>query len=453
MNVSMQKTSDVTGRLTVDIVAADYEAKVNEDLKKIGKNHTIPGFRKGHVSLTDLRRRFGRQVTSDAINEIVYRAVLDFINENKLEVLGHPVPVEVVELDLKNKTDFTFEYDLALAPALNVELNNDITIPYYEIEVTDEMIDEQDKAFRRRFGRQEPGETTEPECLVKGSIMELNEDGTIKEGDDAIQVISGILGPKYFTSDEERAKFDNKKVGDKVVFNPWNTCNGNPTELSSMLQIDKEKAADVKANFEFVISEIIVVRDAELGEELYTNVFGADKVHNAEEYRNAIREMIAAQLAGNSDMLFNTDARRVLVERYGNMELPVDVLKRWLIQRDANFNADNIDAEFEKMIPDLKWQLISDKIAADCNLEVTNDDLLDYARGMAAQQLAQYGMTNMDDATIDGFAKNILADKQWAPRIHEQVATVKLFAAVKERVNLDKKTVSIDEFRKLVSAE
>ena len=145
MNVSMQKTSEVSGRLTVAITAADYADKVKEDLKKIGKTHTIPGFRKGHVSLTDLQRRFGRQVTSDVINETVYKAVIDYINDNKLEVLGHPVPVEVVELDLKNKTDFTFEYDLALAPALDIKIDKDITIPYYPIEVSDDMVKEQDE--------------------------------------------------------------------------------------------------------------------------------------------------------------------------------------------------------------------------------------------------------------------------------------------------------------------
>ncbi|MCM1029354.1 MAG: trigger factor [Alloprevotella sp.] len=451
MNVSMQKTSEVSGRLTVEVTAADYADRVKEELKKIGKTHTIPGFRKGHVSINDLQRRFGRQVTSDVINEIVYKAVIDYINDNKLEVLGHPVPVELVELDLKNKSDFTFEYDLALAPSLNIDLKADgITIPYYPIEVSDEMVKEQDEAFRKRFGAQVPGEVTEPDALVKGSLMELNADGGIKEGEGAIQVTSTIVSPRYFTSEEERKKFEDKKVGDKVVFNPWNTCNGNPAELSSMLQIDKEKAPEAKADFELTISEIIVVKPAEHDEEFFTNVFGKDKVHNEEEYATLLREMISAQLSGNSDMVFRADARRILLERYGDMELPAEILKRWLISRSAELTDENIDEEYSRMVPDLKWQLITDKIAENLGLEVTDDDRLDYARGMARQQFAQYGMTNMDDATIDGFAKNILADKQWGPRINEQVATVKLFAAIKENVTIDEKPLSLDAFREMV---
>lgn len=451
MNVSMQKTSDVSGRLTVEITAADYEAKVKEDLKKIGKTHTIPGFRKGHISMNDLMRRFGKQVTSDVINETVYKAVIDYINDNKLEVLGHPVPVEVIDLDLKNKSDYTFEYDLALAPEVNVDLTKDITVPYYPIEVSEDMVKEQDEAFRKRFGKQEPGEVTEPDCLVKGSLMELNPDGTIKEGDGAIQVISTIVGPKFFTSDEERAKFADKKVGDKIIFNPWNTCNGNPAELSSMLQIDKEKAPEAKADFELTVSEIIVVRPAEHNEEFYTNVFGADKVHNEEEYLAEVKRMIAGQLSGNSEMVFRTDARKAIMDHYSDIKLPDEILKRWLLTREANFTPENIDAEYDRMVPDLKWQIISDKIAENGHLEVTDDDMLEYARGMAAQQLAQYGMTNMDMETITGFAKNILADKQWAPRIREQVAATKLFNYIKSQVNIEEHPLTLDAFREMVS--
>lgn len=452
MNVSMQKTSEVSGRLTVDITAADYSDRVKEELKKIGKTHSIPGFRKGHVSITDLQRRFGRQVTSDVINEIVYKAVIDYINDNKLEVLGHPVPVEVIDLDLKNKSDFTFEYDLALAPAINIDLKADgITIPYYPIEVSDEMIKEQDEAFRKRFGSQVPGEVTEPDCLVKGSLMELNEDGSIKEGDGAIQVTSTIVSPQHFTSEDERAKFVDMKVGDKVTFNPWNTCDGNPAELSSMLQIDKEKAPEAKADFEMTISEIIVLRPAVHDEEFFTNVFGKDAVHNEDEYTAAVKDLIQNQLNGNSDMVFRNDARRVLLERYGNVELPAEILKHWLIQRSDDLNEENINEEYDRMVPDLKWQLITDKIAEQLNLEITEDDRLDYARGMARQQFAQYGMTNMDDATIDGFARNILADKQWAPRIHEQIASIKLFNAIKANVIIDAKPLSLDAFREMVS--
>lgn len=451
MNVTMQNTDAVSARLTVAVEENDYKDKVVAELKKIGRTHQIPGFRKGHVSLPDLQRRFGRQVTSDVINEVVYEAVMNYIRDNKLNVLGAPMPVDIKELDLKNQKDFTFEYDLALAPALDIKVDKDEHIPYYNIEVSDEMVDEQDKAFRKRFGAQVPGEEMEPDALVKGAIMQLNEDGTVKEGDDAIQVISGILAPMYFVDKAEAAKFEGKKVGDKVVFNPRKACDGNIAELSSMLNIDKERTAEVQGDFEMSISEIIVVRPAEDGEEFYTNVFGKDRVHNAEEYRAAVKKLIANELSGNSQMVFSFSARKYFLDKYGNMELPAAILKRWIISRNEALNESNIDEEYAKMESDLKWQLIKERIAEILNIKIEEEDLMAHAKMLAARQFAQYGMTNVDDETIANFAKNILDDKNYRGRLIEQVGDAKFYTALREAVTLDEETVSLDKFKEVAA--
>ncbi|MBD5255961.1 MAG: trigger factor [Barnesiella sp.] len=451
MNISTKNLDAVSLRLTVEVSENDYKDKVKEELKKIGRTHQIPGFRKGHVSLTDLQRRFGRQVTSDVINHVVFEAVIGYIEENKLNVLGQPMPVEIKELDLKNQKDFTFEYDLALAPALDIVINKDITMPYYEIQVSDEMINEQDAAFCKRFGAQVPGEEFEPDALVKGSIMELNEDGTIKEGEDAIQVVNGIVAPMYFLDKEEAAKFEGKKVGDKVVFNPRKAADGNAVELSSMLNIDKDRVASVNGDFEMAISEIIVVRPAEHNEEFYTNVFGKDKVKTEEEYRQAVKELIEGELKNNSEMAFRFTARKELMAKYGNMELPAEILKKWLISRDADLNAENIDERFDAMTDDLKWQLIKEQVAKVLDVKIEEDDLLEFAKGLAARQFAQYGMTNMDEETLTGYAKNILEDKKYRGKLIEQVGDVKLFHALQNAITLDVKKVSLDEFKEILS--
>lgn len=449
MNVTLQNTDAVSGRLTVSVEENDYKEKVLADLKKIGRNNQIPGFRKGHVAIGELQRRFGRQVTSDVINELVYDAVTNYIKENKLNVLGAPVPVEVKELDLKNQKDFTFEFDLALAPELDIKVDKDEKIPYYNIEVSDAMISEQDAAFRKRFGAQVPGEEVESDALVKGAIMQLNEDGTVKEGDDAIQVVSGILAPMYFVDKDEAAKFVGKKVGDKVVFNPRKACGDNVAELASMLNIDKNRTAEVQGDFEMTISEIIVVRPAEDGEEFFTNVFGKDRVHNAEEYKAALKDMIATELSGNSDMVFSFSARKYFLDKYGNMELPAAVLKRWLISRNESLNEENIDEEYSKMESDLKWQLIKERIAGLLGVKIEEADLMAQAKVLAARQFAQYGMTNMDDETITNFAKNILDDKNYRGRLIEQVGDVKFYTALKQAVTLEESTVSLDEFKEI----
>lgn len=451
MNITANNIDAVSLRLKVEVTENDYKEKVKADLKKIGSTHQIPGFRKGHVSMADLQRRFGRQVTSDVINHIVFEAVMKYIDENKLNVLGQPMPVEVKELDIKNEKDFTFEYDLAIAPELNVTIDKTVNLPYYQIQVSDEMIDEQDKAFRKRFGAQVPGEEFEQDALVKGAIMELNEDGTVKEGDGAIQVISGIVAPMYFADKEEAAKFEGKKVGDKVVFNPAKAAGGNMTELSSMLNIDKEQAENVKGDFEMAISEIIVVRPAELGEEFYTNVFGKDKVNNEEEYRAAVKDLIAADLARNSDMVFTFTTRKDLLAKYGDMQLPDAILKAWLISRNAELNEENIDEQYAAMTEDLKWQLIKEQVAKNLDVKIEEADLLTFAKSLAARQFAQYGMTNVDDETLEKYAKNILDDKNYRSRLIEQVGDAKLFHAIRNAANIENKEVSLDEFKEIAS--
>lgn len=449
MNLTSKNIDPVSMRLTVTVEESDYKDKVTEDLKKIGRTHQIPGFRKGHISLKDLERRFGKQVASDVINNEVYDAVIKYIRDNKLNVLGQPLPVEVKELDFKAGKDFTFEYDLALAPELNVEVDKNVHIPYYNIEVTDAMIDEQDAAFRKRFGAQVPGEEFEKDALVKGAIMQLNEDGTVKEGDDAIQVVSGILAPMYFTDKDEAAKFEGKKVGDKVVFNPRKATGENITEIASMLNIDKNRVAEVQGDFEMTISEIIVVKPAELGEEFYTNVFGKDKVKTEEEYRAAVKELIASELKGNSDMIFRWTARKDYMQKYGDMQLPKELLKKWLISRNEGMTEEQAEQEFTRMEPDLKWQMIFDAINTKLDVKVTNDDLLTFAKGLATRQFAQYGMTNMDDETITKYAENLLADKNYIGRINEQVAEAKTFDTLTAAVTLDTETVSLDKFKEI----
>ncbi len=453
MNVTLEKTSEVSAKLNVSIEENDYKDKVVKELKEIGKKHAIPGFRQGHVPFGELNRRFGKQVTSDVINNEVYDAVIGYIRENKLAVLGEPIPVEVKELDLKNEKDFSFSYELALVPEINVTLDKDVHLPYYNIEVSEEMINEQDKNFRERFGAQVPGVEVEANSLVKGSIMELDEAGNVKTSDDAIQMINGIVAPMYFKDKAEADKFIGKKVNDKVVFNPWKTCEGNAAELSSMLGVDKSKAADIKGDFELSISEIIVLRPAELGQELYDNVFGKGKVATEEEYRNGLKDMISRELSRNSEMLFRVDTEKAMMEKYGDMQLPVEILKKWLVRRNDELNEANIDEEYAKMEQGLKWQLIKERLGEICQIKIEEQDLIGHAKMIASMQFAQYGMTNMDDDTLTDYAKRILADKNYRPRIVEEVGDIKLFAAVKEAVTIDAENVTLDRFKEIATKQ
>lgn len=452
MQVTLEKTSGLEGLIKVEVAENDYLPKVNKELKEIGRTRQIPGFRPGHVSLEQLRRRFGKEVKSHVLNEEVFNAVINYLRENKVDILGEPLPVKVEEINLDDK-DYNFAYEVALAPEVNIELNKDMHVPYYNIEVSQEMVDQQDTALRERFGAQVPGETVEGKALVKGAIMQLDAEGNVRSDEDAIQVVDGIVAPMFFKGETEAAKFEGKKVGDKVVFNPWDTCNGNPAELASMLHTDKEKVADLHDNFEMAISEIIVVKPAEHNEDFYKEVFAGSTVTDEETYFAELRKMIAGQLQPNSDMMFNRDVQDELVKKFGGFELPSGVLKKWLVARNEGLTEENVETEYEKMVPGIKWELIQGTIARKQEIKVTEEDVLNFAKGLAFQQFAQYGMTNMDDETLTSYAKRILENKDYGRRIREDVANRKLFNVIKALVTLDEKTVSLDEFKKLANPE
>lgn len=452
MQVTLEKTGDLDAIIKVQVEENDYKEKVDKELKEIGRTHQIPGFRKGHVSIDQLRRRFGKEVKSRTLNDEVFNAVINYLRDYKIDILGEPLPAKVQEVNLDDK-DYTFEYEIGLAPKLEVNVDKDINIPYYTIAVSDDMVKEQDQALLRRFGSQVPGEEVDATALVKGAIMELDAEGNVKTTEDAIQVVAGIVAPMYFHDKAEADKFLGKKVGDKVVFNPAKAAGDSVAELSSMLNIDKERAAEVKADFEMAISEIIVLKLAEHNEDFYKQVFAGNTVTTEEEYFDQLRKMIAQQLAPNSEMKFNHDAQEVLMEKFGNIELPAAFLKKWLVARNKELTEENIDAEFEKMVPGIRWELLSNQIRANQDVKVTEEDMVNFAKGLVYNQFMQYGMTNLTDDVLTDYAKKVLSDQNQARRIHDDVSERKLFNVVKALVTVDNKEVSLDEFKAMVTPQ
>lgn len=452
MQVTLEKTNNLDATIKVEVVEADYAKKVDSDLRELGRTRQIPGFRKGHVSIEHLRRLFGRDVKSHVLNDEVFKTVVEYLRENKIDILGEPLPKRVEDIDLKQK-EYTFEYEVGLAPELNVEVNKEIKVPFYTIEVSKEMVGEQDKALRDRFGSQVPGEEVNESALVKGSIMQLDAEGNVLTSDDAIQVVSGIVSPRYFQNKDEAAKFLGRKVGDKVVFNPAKAEGDNKVALASMLNVDKARVEGLTSDFEMTITEIIVLKPAELGDEYYKEVFSNQEINSEEEYLEGVKAMVARELAPNSNFKFNVDVRKTLVDKFGDFDLPVEFLKKWLVARNPELTAEKADSEFDTMAPSIKWELIKGKIAEKQDIKVTEEDLLNFAKNTAVRQFAQYGMMNMTDDMITDYAKRMLEDRQFARQLHEQASDMKLFNALRALVDTEEKVVSLDEFKKLVNAE
>lgn len=449
MKIDFVKTSGVTAEITMVVEEADYAEKVKKQLKEIGKKHAEPGFRPGHVPAALIQKKYGNAVKYDEINKLVGDALFEYIKENNINVLGNPVPDKSNAIDDDAK-EFTLKFTLGIAPDINVKIDKDLHIPYYNIKVTDEMVDRQDEALRRRFGKQEPGDEVDATALVKGVITELNADGTVKE--DGVVVENGIVAPQYFMSDDQRAIFLGKHVGDSLVFNPAATCDSNPTELSSMLNLPKDVAEKHQGDFRFDIKEIIVLKPAELNEEFFKEAFG-DTVKDEASYRDAVKKMIEASLTGDQNYRFTIDAEKAIREEVGAVELPDEILKEFLIAQNETLNADNIDAEYEGIRSQLVWDIEREKIVDELGIKVEEEDLRNTSRMLARNQFAQYGMTNVPEDTVEHYASEILKDDKTRSRVYRQTSDMKLFNAIRASVSLDEKEVSVDEFNELFRAE
>lgn len=451
MNVSHQNTDNLNAVISIEISKADYQDKVDKSLRAYGQKANIPGFRKGKVPFSILTKMFGKSVRVEEINRLVSEALYNYIRDNKLNILGEPMTAEDMTVDLDAQDDFTFRFDVALAPELNVKVDKSISVPYYTITVDDDMVKRQDESFRARFGKQvSVDESTDEKDLIKGSMVELSSDGTPLEG--GITVESTIVSPNYFKSDDEKAKFAGVKKGDKVVFNPSKSCNASVAELASMLNTDKEKAANVTSDFEMTVTDITHLQPAELNQEFFDSIFGKDTVKTEEEYLAKIREMIAHQLVPESDYRFSLDSRAAIEKAVGDFELPDAFLKRWLLATDKERKAETIDDDYSRMVPDLKWQLIKEQIVKQFDIHVDDNDLKAMAKRVAASQFAQYGMTGVPDDVLERYGNEMLSNKDTRSRLINQATEMKIQTAIKESVTLNHKEVSMEKFQKLFEA-
>ena len=401
--------------------------------------------------MAQLQKRFGKQVKSDVLNDIAADAALKYLKDNKIDTLGQPLPLVVKEFSIDDK-DFTFNYEIGMAPELDMKFDQSVELDFYNIAVTDEMIDEQDKHLRQQAGEQVPAQEYADRALVKGSIMQLNEDGSVREGEGAIQVNDGILAPFLFKSQDEAKKFEGTKVGDKVVFDAFATCDGNEAEISSMLHIDRDRVEEARGNFVISIAEFVVNKPAELGQEFYDKVFGADKVHNEEEYRTAVKGMIERALQPNSNSLFVRNTEDYLMATYGDMPMPTDFLRKFLLRTQTEIKEEDIDNYMKQVMPRIKWDIIENKAAEALNVSVTEEDVKAAARFIAIEQLNQYGMGQMADQMADYYAENLLKDENQRRHCATTAFNNKLMAAIHNAVKLNEHTISLDEFRSMVTA-
>lgn len=449
MNVSLQNIDKVSALLTIKLEKADYQEKVDKSLKSLRQKVQMPGFRKGMVPASLVKKMYGKSVMAEEVNKVLQESVYNYIKDNKVNILGEPLPNEEKQqnVDFDTMDEFEFVFDIALAPEFNVEVGAADKVDYYTIEVSDEMVENQVKMYTQRTGNYEKVDAYQENDMLKGLLAQLDEDGNTKEG--GIQVEGAVLMPSYMKNDEQKAVFANAKVNDVLVFNPNTAYDGHAAELGSLLKIDKEIAKDVKSNFSYQVEEITRFVPGELNQEVFDQAFGKDVVKTEEEFRAKIKEELASRFVADSDYKFLIDVRKLLMEKVGKLEFPDALLKRIMLLNNQEKGEEFVAENYDKSVEELTWHLIKEKLVEANAVKVEQDDILKMAKETTKTQFAQYGMLSVPEDVLDNYAQEMLKKKESVNNLVNRVIETKLAAALKTQVTLENKTVSIEEFNKM----
>ncbi|MDH6308259.1 trigger factor [Dysgonomonas sp. PFB1-18] len=453
MNVSLTNVDSVNAILQINVAKADYQEKVDNSLKNFRKKANIPGFRPGTVPMGMVKKMYGKSILAEEINKLVGESLYNYIQENKLNVLGEPLPNEEKQqaIDFATEGDYEFFFDIALAPEIKLSLTKKDKIPYYKIDVNQELVDKQIESYKANYGKYDKVEEGAKETdLIRGVIKEL-EDGKVKEN--GINVESGVVMPSYMKDAEEQAKFVGTKAGDVVKFNPGKAYEGNETEIASLLHIDKNAVEAIAPEFNFEVTEITRYKEAELDQDLFDKVFGAGTVKDAGEFTEKVKEIISEQFAPDSDYKFLLDAKGLLEKKAGDIQFPDAFLKRWLLTTGEERTAESLDNDFPKIIEDLKFHLIKEQIAKDNNIKIENEDMKAIAMQAARAQFAQYGMMNLPDEMVENYANDMLKNKDNARNLLDRAMENKIIDVLKTKLGVEEKAISLDEFRKFFEKE
>ncbi len=442
MKIEQTELKDLKGVITLTIEPADYQEKVDKELRQYRQKANVPGFRPGMVPLGLVKKMYGKAVLAEVLNNTVGESLGKYMEEKKLNILGDPLPNEELtpEMDLDNQTTFVFAFDFAVAPEFNAALDGKNKLTHYTITVTDEMVDNQVKSYAERFGEYVDADAVQEGDVIKGLMTEQKENGIVKE--------NAILNPQYMQDKKEAAKFKDAKKGDIITFNPMKAFKSE-VEVSSMLNIKKEEAKELTSDFTFEIQGITRHQAAQINGELFAKVYGENNVKDEADFRAKVRAEIEENMAEDSKYKFGLDAKEAILKKVGNVAFPEDFLRRWVMATNKEMKEEDLNRDFPKMIEELKWHLAKDQLMKQYEVKVEKEDVEAYAKEVAKMQFMQYGLMHVDEQYLNNFAQEMLKKDDQLRGIVERVAENKIYEALKNVVKIEEKPISHEDFGKL----
>ncbi len=448
MNITKENIDDLNAIVRVQIIEEDYLPKVSEVLQDFRRKAKLDGFRPGKAPLGIIKKMYGKAALVDEVNKLLSEKLSNYLFEGDFRILGEPLPNESSPaIDWDSQKDFDFAFDIALAPAVEISLSKKDKIKWYNIEVSDSMINDQSENYTKRFGGFEPAEVSEIDDMVKGDFNELDENGEKKEN--GLEALDALVSINTLPDTEVKDQFIGLKVGDELIVDIVKAF-PNETDRASLLKVDKEKLAFLNSTFKYTIGEVSRFTPVTLDQELFDKIYGENVVTSEEEFRERIKNELQAHLDRESNYKFHLDVKDKMVSKT-DLQLPDDFLKRWMLasSKDNKLNPETLEKEYPLFSEDLKWQLIKDKIAKDNEMTVNEDEVKAEAVNVARAQFQQYGIYDAPEEQLVQFAQSILTNEDEQRRINERILEDKVISFVREAVKLDEQSISLDEFKKL----
>ena len=452
MKITFDCPDKINGVLTMTIEPADYQEKVEKTLKDYRKKAQVPGFRPGQVPMGLVKRQYGTAIKVDEVNRLMGEKLYEYVRENKIQMLGEPLPSDKQQpQDFEKDGDMTFVFDIAVAPEFTVVLSGKDKIAYYTITVDDKLIDQQVQMYASQGGEFVKAEVFSGNDTITGDLRQLDEKGSTLEG--GITTESGMIMPAYIKEDKQKKLFDGCKPGDIITFNPKKAYPDNDAEVAALLKVKKEDIADMNSDFSFQVTEIRHFEPAEVNQALFDRVFGEGTVKDEKAFREKIAEQLKAQFVGSSDYKFMQDVRAHLEKKVGKLEFPETLLKRVMLQNNKDKGADYVEQNFEGSIKELAWHLIKEQIVTAQEIKVEDEDVKRVAREAIRAQFAQYGMANVPDDVVENYAEEQLKKRENIDNFVDRAVDLKLTEKLKTVVKLDEKSVTLDEFNKMMEGK
>jgi trigger factor len=439
MNVTRENIDALNATVRIDIAKADYEEKVDKKLREYRRTASIRGFRPGHVPIQMIRKMYGTTVLVDEINNIVSESLSEYIKNESLDILGDPLPKhEGHSFDPENSEDFSFTFELGLAPEFEVNLTKKQKLTRYLIEPDTKMVADYVDNYARRHGQFVTAEKSEEKDLLKG---------TVESADGSVINEAATLSVEMVKDEELKKNFLGKSPGDVIGFD-LRKAFPNDYEIAGLLKKQKDEVKDLDGSYSIKIVEISRFVPAENDQELWDKIYGEGTVKSAAEFEAKVTDEIKEFFNRETEYKLRTDARDLVLEKTP-FEVPEDFLKRWLLKVNEKATAEDIEKDFDHFRKDLRWQLIKNRVAKNNDLKITEEEILDEAKAFTRAQFAQYGLRYATDEQITSFARDFLKKEEEARRIAEKVLDTRVLGIIIDSVKVDDKTVTPEEFNKL----